>query len=125
MGQEQILSIAAVIYGGLGGVLIVAPKPLIALLGLPKTNEYFYVRLLGSGLVGTAIALVMEGAMADSIGLAVPGLIAVTISVVAITFCLLILTKVTEARRGRAFIWTASFALFFACFIALTTLGNG
>lgn len=124
MGQEQVLSIAAIVYGILGALLVFTPQPLIALLGLPKTDEYFYVRLLGSGLIGTAISLVMEGAMAEPIGLALPGLIAITLSVVAITFSLLILTRVTDKRRGRAFIWLASFTLFFACFIALTALGN-
>ena len=125
MAQEQLLSIAAIIYGGLGGILVIAPKPFILLLGLPRTDEYFYVRLLGSGLVGTAIALVMEGAMSEPIGLSLPGLIAVTVTVVAITFTLLIVTRVTDKRRGRIFIWLASFTLFFACFIALTTLGRG
>lgn len=124
MGQEQILSIAAVVYGALGAMLIIAPKPVIIMFGLPRTDEYFYVRLLGAGLAGTAISLVMEGAMNEPIGLALPGLIAVTLSVVAITFVLLIVTRVTDKRRGRWFIWLASFTLFFACFVALTTLGN-
>ena len=58
--QFFLLTIDAAINVGLGGLLLVFPRPMIAFLGLPSPAVAFFPSILGAVLLGIGIALIVE-----------------------------------------------------------------
>lgn len=96
---EQLLWVNTLIAISAGLLLLVAPKPVAALLGLPRVDQSFYPRLLGITLVAVACALLTEGY--GRAGLGIEGMAAINlVSGVALVLVLLF-GGLVIAKRGR------------------------
>jgi hypothetical protein len=87
--------------GGFG--LIIAPRFLARLLGLPSADERFWPRLLGATLIGIAAASAI-GSRYPGKGLGLAGSIAVNLAGAGMIGALLILNKAGRTQRGRLFL---------------------
>ena len=103
---DQLLWIDALIKFASGATLVVLPQLLIAALGLPRTDQLFYPRLIGAFLIGTALALVIEGAGDASSGLSLLGAVAINLCVASFLVLLLLFARPASTRRGRLTLWT-------------------
>jgi hypothetical protein len=102
---QQLLWLEIILKGGTGLALLVMPKAVTRVLGLPPFGSPFWPRALGSVLLGAAIAILLGAWLARSNGLGLAG--AATINVAA---AVLIISELTVgapglARRGRWFLW--------------------
>ena len=107
--SEQLLWIEACLKLGSGLVLIVAPRTLARLLGLPSADQPFWPRLLGALLIGLAVASLLEVRMQGGLGLG--GSIAVNLAAGAMIGALLILGRAGKTKRGRFLLWLTAVAL--------------
>ena len=98
---DQLLWINALICLVFGATLVVAPKPLIALIGLPRAEQTFYPRLLGALLFGMGLAVIVEGADRQSSGLGLGGLAAINLTVAAVILVLIMFGRLALPMRGR------------------------
>ncbi len=108
---DQLLWIDALFKLSFGIALLVLPHLLIKTLGLPKTKQAFYPRLVGALLVGLAFALMIEGAGDASSGLALHGAVAINLSVSFFIVVRLLFADPTPTRRGRFVLWGLVFLL--------------
>jgi hypothetical protein len=100
MGQ-QLLWIEACLKLAGGLALVIAPRGLARLLGLPSADDRFWPRLLGGMLVGLAAASLIEGRRPGAGGLGIAGSIAVNLAGAATIGALLILHRAGNTKRGR------------------------
>jgi hypothetical protein len=106
---EQLLWIEACLKLGTGLALIVAPRTLARLFGLPSADQAFWPRLLGALLIGLAAASLLE--MRTQGGLGLGGSIAVNLAAAAMIGALLILGRAGKTMRGRFLLWVAAATL--------------
>gem|GEM_PF-796907 len=102
---NQLLFAEAMLKGSAGLLLILIPGLTIKLLGLPRTANRFWPRMLGAILIGLAIASLLEGSLQAKSGLGLAGSIAINLSGIAVLGSLLILGRTTTAKRGRLVLW--------------------
>ena len=107
--SEQLLWIEACLKLGTGFALVVVPRTLARLLGLPSADQGFWPRLLGALLIGLGIASLLEVRMQGGLGLA--GSVAVNLAGSAMIAALLILGRAGKTMRGRFLLWLAAAAL--------------
>ena len=113
---DQIFWINALICLTGGGLLFLIPKITIRLLGLPGTNQFFYLRLFGAALIGIGVAIIIERAGENAIGLGAGGAIAVNITA-AVTLALqLMLGRTGMALPPRILLWIVVLCLGFLGF---------
>lgn len=107
MSRSTILLIDACISLALGVVLVVFPKPLVELLGLPPAETVFYPSILGAVVIGIAIALVFEWKRRPTgeAGLGVAGAIAIDLSAAVFLAGWLLLGGLALPLRGRLLLW--------------------
>jgi hypothetical protein len=98
---EQLLTFEVLLKLAGGLALIVAPRTVARLLGLPSADVAFWPRLLGAVLVGLAGAALIEARLSPARGLGLAGAIAVNLAGAAMIGALLILGRAGPARRGR------------------------
>lgn len=93
---------------GAGLLLVVLPKPLISLLGLPKVPETFWPRMTGILLLaiacGTAIEVRFPGKGGPSLG----GLVALNLAAAFALATALVVGQLDIPRRGRLLVWLAA-----------------
>lgn len=104
--MQQLLWIETLLKFAAGVVLVVMPGSTIKLLGLPRTDNGFWPRLLGAVLIGLAGALFLEGSSPGSGGLGLSGCLIINFCAVSIMVALLALDAGPPARRGRAAMWS-------------------
>lgn len=107
--SEQLLWIEACLKLGSGLALVVVPRTLARLLGLPSADQPFWPRLLGALLIGLGIASLLEVRMQGGLGLA--GSVAVNLAGAAMIATLLTLGRAGKTLRGRFLLWLATAAL--------------
>jgi len=102
---QQLLWLEIILKGGTGLALLLIPKAVTRVLGLPPFGSSFWPRALGSVLLGAAIAILLGAWLARANGLGLAG--AATINVAAAVLVISELTVGTAglARRGRWFLW--------------------
>jgi hypothetical protein len=109
--RDQVLTIEALLRGALALVLILAPKSMIAALGLPRTEATFWPRLLGAVFAGMAAAAYIEGHFKVQSGLGLGGAVAVNITTAFAILTGLVVGGLDVPRRGRLLLWLCSGAL--------------
>ncbi|MEZ5855746.1 MAG: hypothetical protein R3D67_13745 [Hyphomicrobiaceae bacterium] len=97
----QLLWIEMAIKASVGVVLVLFPRTLARIFGLPTVTETFWPRLFGATLLGLAAATFLEDHLAAKNGLGLSGHIAINMAAVLAIFAMLIMGKVGGARRGR------------------------
>jgi hypothetical protein len=115
--HQILLTIDAVVNLALGAILLCFPAGLIDFLGLPKTNTFFYVSILGAVIFGIGVALVAElrGALRGIRGLGLGGAIAINICGGGVLAVWLFFVPLQIPIRGHVVLWS----------VALIVLGIG
>lgn len=101
---QHLLLIELATKGISGALLLLFPRTLARILGLPPVSETFWPRLLGAVLVSLAVAIVLEAQLASKSGLGLAGLVAINLVTALALTGLLIMDRTAKTRRGRAFI---------------------
>lgn len=96
---EQILWVNTLIAVCSGLMLVIIPKPIATLLGLPHVDQRFYPRMLGITLIALAAAIVTEGYGRE--GLGIEGMAAINLISGGSLMLLLLFGGLTLAKRGR------------------------
>lgn len=113
MKSSRILLVDALINFVLGGLLVVFPKSVVDLLGVPPTEVKFYPGILGAVLIGIALALVIEYFRGPSgaVGLGLNGAISINLCGAAVLVAWLLSGKLVIPPRGHVFLWGLAVAL--------------
>lgn len=98
---SQLLLIEMVVKGVAGGLLLLVPRTLARVLGLPSAAEPFWARLLGAMLLGLAGATFLEERLATQSGLGLGGHVVLNLTMALAIFGLIILGRAGGVRRGR------------------------
>lgn len=88
-----------------GVALVLSSGRLIATLGLPSGEPRFYMRLLGSVLIGVGLALMVEAMPTGWRGLGAGGGAAVNLAAAAMLVLLLIGRSGRPSAAGRRLLW--------------------
>lgn len=121
---QQLHVIEIVLKLAAGLALIIAPRSLARLLGLPSADEPFWPRLLGSVLVGIAAATILEGQLPARNGLGIAGSIAINIAGAMMIAALLLVGRAGSTKRGRALLWLTTAALTLLSLVELAWAGG-
>ena len=115
--HRVLLAIDALANLALGAILLFFPAGLMDLLGLPKTDTYFYATILGGVIFGIGIALLLElyGARAQVRGLGLGGAIAINLCGGGVLLGWLLFGGLDLPLRGWIVLWT----------VAIVVLGIG
>ena len=97
----------ALIRTSLGLWLIALPKTLIGLLGLPRTVETFWPRMVGALLLALAGALSLEVLFPGGRGLGFAGAMLVNLATAFALATGLVVGRLELPWRGRAALWAA------------------
>lgn len=103
--MQQLLFLEAILKGGIGLMLAIAPGAIIKILGLPAVPTGFWPRMLGAILLGVACATLIEGTLLGSRGLGLAGSLAINFAAVAMLITLLALNAAAVTLRGRVLLW--------------------
>ncbi len=104
--RRNLLAIDAIINVVLGVSLLAFPGQIITLFGLPETNSYFYVTVLGAVLLGIGIALWIERRNADRWrGLGLGGAIIINMLGAGTVFVWLLVDPFDLPTRGYVVLW--------------------
>jgi len=104
MSSNVLLTIDAVINLVLGILLVIFPKNLVAVLGIPNTDSAFYPSILGAVLFGIGIALVYERYRGFN-GLGLAGAISINMSGGVVLAGWLLSGRLMLPLRGLVFLW--------------------
>jgi hypothetical protein len=105
MSSSVLLTIDAAINLILGVLLIIFPKNLVSVLGIPNSDSAFYPGILGAVLFGIGIALLIER-FRGSEGLGLLGAISINLSGGGILAFWLLSGRLMLPLRGLVFLWT-------------------
>lgn len=120
---QQLLWIECLLKLGVGIALMVSPRILARILGLPPAENPFWPRVLGGLLVGIAAAAFIEVKFKAGSGLGLGGAIAINLAGVSILVSLLILGQAGPLRRGRAVLWIVAGVLATLALVEIAWLG--
>lgn len=101
---QDLLLAEIVLKGVSGALLLLFPRSLARVLGLPPVGETFWPRLLGALLASLAVATLLEVHLASKSGMGLAGHVAVNLTGVLALTGLLIMGRAGTTRRGRAVI---------------------
>lgn len=107
MNRTTLLTIDSIINLGLGALLVVFPRPLVALLGIPEVDSAFYPSLFGGVLIGVGIALWIErgSRRAAARGLGLSGAVAINLCAGGVLALWLLIGNLTLPSRGLVLLW--------------------
>jgi len=91
-----------------GALLLLFPRSLARVFGLPAVGETFWPRLLGALLIGLAAATFLEAQLATKNGLGLAGYVAINLAITLALTGLLIMGRAGTSRRGRALVTLAA-----------------
>ena len=111
MQKTTLLKVDAVVNLALGVLLLVFPRPLVELLGVPATPDAFYPSILGAVLFGIGLALLIELFRPSLGGLGLGGAIAINLSGGLVLAMWLLAGKLELPARGYALLWALVFVL--------------
>ena len=105
----RLLEIDSGINVLLGVALLGMPEATIAFLGLPATNEVFYVSILGAVLIGIGIALWVERKNDERWrGLGLFGALVINLVAGGVVCVWLVINPFSIPVRGYAVLWTVA-----------------
>jgi hypothetical protein len=115
MSERFALTVDGAIDLALGMLLLLFPRGVLTILGMPLAASAFYPSILGAVLVGIGLALLLQRFGGDSgvAGLSMEGAVAINLCGAAALVAWLIGGTLDIPRRGYALLWL----------IALTVLG--
>jgi hypothetical protein len=92
---------------GLGAILLLYPTGVVAHLGLPETDTFFYTSILGAVVFGIGLALLIEllGTRAKVRGLGLGGAIAINLCGGGVLLVWLIAFPLNIPLRGKIILW--------------------
>ncbi|MFV0298289.1 MAG: ABC transporter permease [Hyphomicrobiaceae bacterium] len=108
---ENILWVETGVKAVAGGLLVLFPRSLARVFGLPAITETFWSRLLGATLLGLAAATFLEQKLPAKNGLGLGGQIAINLTVVMAPVAMLIMGKAGSTKRGRAIVILLAIAM--------------
>jgi hypothetical protein len=108
--HKALLLIDAIVNLILGLILLLYPAGIVELLGLPPTETYFYVIILGAVLFGIGIALLTElyGIPRKVRGLGLGGAIVINLCGAGALLIWLIISPFSLPIRGRVILWSVA-----------------
>lgn len=118
--SSQLLWIEFVLKLAAGLVLVIAPRSIIKLLGLPAaspTGAAFWPRLTGVLLIGIAGASFLQGWLSRAGGLGLAGSAFINICLAILLLTTLVMTRGGMAQRGRILLLLLGFLLVTAAVI--------
>ena len=106
MRSSRLLLVDALINFALGGLLVMFPKSVVDLLGVPPAEVKFYPTILGAVLLGIALALLMEHFRGPSgtAGLGLNGAISINLCGALVLVGWLLSGKLVIPLRGQVFL---------------------
>ncbi|MBI1385091.1 MAG: hypothetical protein GC150_09295 [Rhizobiales bacterium] len=102
---DQLLWLDALVKIVAGAFLVFIPRVSVAAFGLPKSDQSFYLRLMGALLLGIAAAIVVGGGGRSVGGLGAAGAGVINLLGAGMLSTLLMLPRATLAMRGRVLLW--------------------
>ncbi|MEZ5849892.1 MAG: hypothetical protein R3D68_04460 [Hyphomicrobiaceae bacterium] len=106
--SHQVLWIELVLKLSAGLVLLLAPRLLARVLGLARVDDPFWPRLLGTMLLGLAVAFALEAKVQPGKVIGTLGAASVNLALAAGLGTLLILTGIAPTRRAKMFLWISA-----------------
>jgi hypothetical protein len=104
---RDLLWLEMVLKAASGVLLVLFPRTLARLLGLPPVTETFWPRLLGALLAGLAAATLLEGQLAARNGLGLAGHVALNLTAALALLGLAVTGRAGVTRRGRILVGLA------------------
>lgn len=120
--MQQLLWLETLLKLSAGLVLVLAPLSVIKILGLPRADQGFWPRLLGTLLIGLAGALYLEGRMPGSHGLGLAGCIVINLFGASVMASTLLLDAGPPSARGRGLTWAVVLILAFLSVLEFANL---
>jgi hypothetical protein len=107
MKSKKVLLVDAIINLILGILLLAFSQPIINILGVPNTDQYFYPNILGSVLFGIGIALLVECYRTNDsfIGLGLGGAISINMCGGLVLALWLLFGNLIIPIGGKIFLW--------------------
>ena len=107
MKRKTLLTIDGIVNLLLGLLLMVFPRSLVAILGLPPSDPGFYPNILGGVLFGIGIALMMESrsGKAGGDGLSLCGAAAINLCGGLVLGAWLLFGNLRLPQRGTILLW--------------------
>lgn len=107
MKGSPILTVDAAVNLGLGVLLMLFPRDLLSILGVPVPSSSFYPSILGVVLAGIGLALLLQRFPGSSrlTGLGIEGAIAINMCGAGMLVAWLIHGKLDIPSHGYAFLW--------------------
>ena len=118
---QQLLWLEILLKASVGLSLLLAPRTLAKMLGLPSADEPFWPRLLGGTLIGLATAILVELRLQPGRSLGLTGIVAINLCVAVVLGGLVILGKAGSTRRGRASVGLAAVVLTLIALVAIVS----
>ena len=105
--RSRLLLVDAAINLALGALLVVFPRRIVELLGVPAAAGRFYPSILGAVLVGVGLALLIECFRRPTApaGLGLAGAIAINLAASAVLAVWLVFGGLELPWRGHAVLW--------------------
>lgn len=113
MRSPHLLTIDAAINLALGLLLVLFPRPVAEVLGVPVPTSAFYASILGAVLTGIGLALLVERFRARHgvAGLGLGGAICINVCGAGVLTLWLIAGELTMPLRGRVFLWAVAIVI--------------
>ena len=92
----------------LGALLVLAPRATLSALGLPKSVETFWPRLLGTFLLALAAGAIIDVRWQGKGGPSLGGLVALNVATSFALATSLVVGQLEIPRRGRFLMWLAA-----------------
>jgi hypothetical protein len=105
--RTSLLTVDSVINLILGALLVVFPRRVVAVLGLPWAESAFYPSILGAVLLGIGLALVLEqgGARHATAGLGLLGAVVINLCAAVVLAAWLLWGNLGLPPRGAVLLW--------------------
>ena len=101
--EKLLLLVDAIINLGLGVLLVLFPRALVAALGIPSAKSAFYPSILGAVLFGIGLALLVERSRGGGLGLG--GAVAINLSGGVVLGLWLLFGGLEIPLRGQLLLW--------------------
>jgi len=102
---DQLLWLDVLVKAVGGVLLLVIPRVTIAALGLPRSDQAFYPRLLGVLLLAIALAIFADAADWTGDGLGASGAALINIAGGVLIYTLVLVPRPFLSTRGRILLW--------------------
>ena len=104
--EKKVLLVDAAVNLALGVLLLGFSDAIVGFLGVPASDQLFYVNILGAVLFGIGIALILEYYRPKGlVGLGLGGAVSINLCGSLVLIAWLLSGKLSIPFRGQAFLW--------------------